>query len=250
MKRLIPNLTGATALLLLITANHVSAAASYRSSDQFKIERSELRRVGQDFVESIEMLFKVDGPGALALGTTNGTVTVRTWSENVVRLVVDKRISAEDPVYARRLLDMFRVQALHGGGDLQFTGRARTGECARSVGVTFTVWVPKSYDLDIKTESGDIAIPRMEGRFKAYTSDGKISVDCDTENLDIEVEDTTESDDADSAEASPDGEAGEPSNGDDPSGTEDAGENSGSEGEPGPSRDGTGQGGDQIDSQA
>ena len=250
MKRLIPGLTGATAILLLLVVSQVSAATSDRSSDQFKIERSGLRQVGQDYVESIDMMFKVDGRGALALGTTIGTVTVRTWSENMVRLVIDKRISAEDPAYARRLLDMFRVQALHGGSDLQFTGRARTGECARSVDVTFTVWVPKSYDLDIKTESGDIAIPRMEGRFSAHTSDGRISVDCDTENLDIEVEDTTESYDADSAEASPDGEAGDPSSADDPSGTEDAGENSGSENEPAPSRDGTGQGGEQIDDQA
>jgi hypothetical protein len=80
---------------------------------------------------------------------------------------------------------------MHGGSDLQFTGRARTAECAREVGVTFTVWVPKSYNLDITTESGDIEIPRMDGRFTAHTSDGKIDVDCDPENVDIEVEDNT-----------------------------------------------------------
>jgi hypothetical protein len=86
---------------------------------------------------------------------------------------------------------MFRIQALRGEGDLTLTAIAGTAECARAVGVTFTVWVPKSYDVKIKTESGDIDIPKMKGRFSAHTSDGKISVDCDTSDLDVEVEDHT-----------------------------------------------------------
>jgi len=189
MKRLFPNLVGATTLLLVLAATGVSAATSHRSGDQFQIKRSDLKQLGRDFRESIDMLFKAEERGALVLGTTMGTVSVRTWSENSVRLVVEKHTSASDANDARRILDMFRVQAMRGGKDLTFTARARTKECARSVGVTFTIWVPSTYRVDIRTENGDIEIPRMAGRFTAHTSEGKISVNCDTDDLDIEVED-------------------------------------------------------------
>lgn len=214
MKRVIPNLVGAAVLTLLFAATSASAAAGQRSGDQFQIKRSGIEHVGQDYVESIDMLFEVDERGVLVLGTTIGTVNVRTWSENMVRLVVKKRAHAVNAGDARRILDMFRVQALREGSDLQFTAHARTEECARNVDVTFTVWVPKSYDLEIKTRSGDIEIPKMDGRFSAHTAEGKISVDCDTENLDIEVEDNFDSD-AEESDGSPladtDDEGDEPS---------------------------------------
>lgn len=193
MKRLVPNPSGAImtplALVLVFLLAGAVGATSYSTGDDFTVRRSDLRHSEGNYVESIDMLFNVERTGALILGTSLGSVNVRTWPYDKVRLVVSKSADVDNEIDARRIFDMFRIQAMHGGADLKFTARARTNEAARSMGVTFTIWVPRSYNVDIKTKSGDIEIPELEGRFTAHTSDGKIYVDCDPEALDIEVED-------------------------------------------------------------
>jgi len=198
MKRHVPNPTGAfmtsLALVLVVMLAGSAAATSYSTGDDFTVRRSDLRLTGGSYVESIDMLFNVERTGALILGTSLGSVNIRTWPYDKVRLVVSKSANVDSEIDARRIFDMFRIQALRGGADLTFTARARTSEAAENMGVTFTIWVPRSYNLDIKTKSGDIEIPELEGRFTAHTSDGKIIVDCDPETVDIEVEDRSGSD--------------------------------------------------------
>jgi hypothetical protein len=193
MKRRLPNPTGALMTLwaLVLVMAGTAGATSYSTGDDFTVRRSDLRQAGGDYVESIDMLFNVERTGGLILGTSLGSVNVRTWPYDKVRLVVDKRANVDSEIDARRIFDMFRIQARRGGADLEFTARARTSEAAENMGVTFTIWVPRSYNLDIKTKSGDIEIPELEGRFTAHTSDGKIVVDCEPEAVDIEVEDRT-----------------------------------------------------------
>ena len=146
------------------------------------------------------LLFNVSPGGILSLGTSEGSVDVRTWSQNKVRMIITKRANATSELDAKHFLELFRVQALHGGKDLQVNARARSTACADAVGVRYTIWVPRSYNLDIKTDSGSIELPELNGKFSAHTGDGTITVDCDTEKLDIEVEDKTQSDDDVSAD--------------------------------------------------
>jgi hypothetical protein len=113
---------------------------------------------------------------------------VQTWSREQIRLVVTKSTRAADLDVARRLLALFSVRALHGGRNLSLKARAGSRECAEVVGVEFDIWVPKSYNLDIKTKSGSIALPEVDGRFSARTDDGKITLDCDADTVDIEVD--------------------------------------------------------------
>jgi hypothetical protein len=156
---------------------------------------------GQSYIESIDMLFTVRSGGQLSLGTSLGSVSVQTWSREQVRLVVTKRTSAADPGAARKILDLFSVRALHGGKDLRLEGLAVTDAAAKAMGVEFTLWVPKSYNLAIETKSGDVLLPEVEGTFTARTDDGRIILDCDTRKLDIEVEDRSgEPEDAEETE--------------------------------------------------
>jgi len=193
MQRHVPNPTGARMTLwaLVLVMAGTAGATSYSTGDDFTVRRSDLQQSGGNYVESIDMLFNVERSGALILGTSLGSVNVRTWPYDKVRLVVSKSANVDSEIDARRIFDMFRIQAQRGGADLRFTARARTTEAAENMGVTFTIWVPRSYNLDIKTKSGDIEIPELEGRFTAHTSDGKIVVDCDPEAVDIEVENRT-----------------------------------------------------------
>ena len=83
------------------------------------------------------------------------------------------------------------MQAKHQGGDLHLKAQANTEACKKSVGVTFTVWVPKNYNVAIDTGSGNVKIGKLNGTFSAKTGNGKISFECEPEGMDIEVEDRT-----------------------------------------------------------
>jgi hypothetical protein len=170
----------------------VMLATSAAGTGRAGTARSTLEMRGAGYVESLEMLFNVRSGGVLSLGTTTGSVNVQTWSKDQIRVVVTKRVQAGDAEDARRILDLFSVRALHGGKDLKLKARATTRECADAVGVEFTIWVPKSYNLDITTSNGSISLPDVDGAFSARTGEGSISVDCATDDLDVEVEDRTD----------------------------------------------------------
>lgn len=194
---------GVVLVIALCAFVATAGATDYPSKNQYEVSRSGLAQDGEGYVESIDMLFNVVSGGALSLGTSTGSVRIRPWSQDKVRLVITKRTHATNINEARRMLEMFRIQALHGGKDLSLTARARTQECAKSVGVTYTIWVPRSYNLDIKTDKGSINIGEVEGKLVAHTGEGSISLDVDPEKVDIEVQDRTRGGAQDGEPASP-----------------------------------------------
>lgn len=147
---------------------------------------------GSNYTESVDMSFDVRAGGALLLGTTNGSINVRTWEKEQIRLVITKTAKAASAFDAKALLAKFLVQTKQVGRDLHLQAKAQTAECKETVGVTFDVWVPRSYNVDIKTETGSIDIGRLNGKFSAHTNDGNITLGYDPDDgLDIRVEDHT-----------------------------------------------------------
>ncbi len=156
------------------------------------LQTTGLFKKGHDYSESIDMVFDVEQGGALSLGTTNGSVRIKTWSKDQIRLVVTKTTAAESSFNAQTILEDFLVQARHKGKDLHLTARAYSDACRSSVGVTFTVWVPKNYNVAIDTGEGNVDIGKINGSFSAKTAKGKITFECEPNGMDIEVQDNSE----------------------------------------------------------
>ena len=182
-----------TLLLVLFSAVTLAAAQSSPASDTSYdlVTGGELFNKGNHYTESIDMMFDVLGGGALSLGTTNGSVRINTWSRHQVRLVITKTTSAASPYNARTILHDFLVQTRQNGGDLDLKGVANSESCKETVGVTFEVWVPEDYNVDISTGKGDVDIGKISGKFSAKTGEGKISFECDPKGMDIEVQDNS-----------------------------------------------------------
>jgi hypothetical protein len=182
-------------------SGQVAADNGRGPTGQFVREAVKLLLKDHTYTESAEMLFDVKSGGALSLGTTNGSIRVATWEKEKIRLVITKTARASCAFDAKALLAKFLVQTKCEGKDLHLVAKAQTKECKETVGVTFTVWVPRSYNVDIKTEAGSIDIGRLNGKFSAHTNDGKITLDYNPDDgLDIEVEDrTADENDVDSA---------------------------------------------------
>lgn len=173
-----------TMALMAVGGVVLAGGFDYRS-----LTSGEFFKRGTLYTESIDMMFDVMQGGALSLGTTNGSVRINTWSKNQIRLVITKTTKADSPYNARTILEDFLVQARHKGSDLDLKAVANSEFCKKTVGVTFEVWVPKDYNVDINTGSGNVDIGKIRGSFSAKTGNGKISFECDPEGLDIEVED-------------------------------------------------------------
>ena len=184
-----------TGLVLALVAGLSTQAVAVKLSDAsgHKIADTIHRLLtGSNFTESVDLSFDVEEGGALLLGTTNGSIKVATWEKEQVRLVITKTTRAASAFDAKALLAKFLVQTKQVGKDLHLQAKAQTPECKEAVGVTFTVWVPRSYNVDIKTETGSIDIGRLNGKFSAHTNDGKITLGYDPDDgLDIKVEDHT-----------------------------------------------------------
>jgi hypothetical protein len=174
------------ALSIAFVGQAVAGGTTYRD-----LQTNEFLKRGSHYTESIDMLFDVKQGGELSLGTTNGSVRINTWAKDQVRLVVTKTTNAADPYNARTILESFLVQAKHQGKNLDLKALANTEACKQSVGVTFTVWVPKNYNVAINTGDGNVDIGKLNGSFSAKTGKGKISFECEPEGMDIEVEDHT-----------------------------------------------------------
>jgi len=179
----------------------VSGVVSAGDQTFHALTAGELFKKGPQYTESIDMMFDVTQGGALSLGTTNGSVRINTWSRNQIRLVITKTTNAESPFNARTILEDFLVQARHKGRDLDLQAVAGSESCRNTVGVTFEVWVPQDYNVDINTGSGNVDIGKISGSFSAKTGDGKISFECDPEGMDIEVEDKSSEKDGGSPES-------------------------------------------------
>lgn len=191
------------------TTGMAVAGGDWHPSNHILREAAKVLGFGTTYTESIDMLFDVKSGGALSLGTTNGSVRVETWAHEKIRLVITKSARASNAYDAKTLLANFLVHTKHEGKDLRLRAVARTKECKETVGVNITVWVPKSYNVEIKTEKGSIDIARLNGKFTAHTNEGKINLGYDPEDgLDIEVEDRTSA--ADAAQSSLDATEGSP----------------------------------------
>jgi hypothetical protein len=173
-------------VLLAASGPVLAGDPSYRP-----LREGELFREGFHYTESIDMMFDVTLGGALSLGTTVGSVRINTWTRNQVRLVITKTATAANTYNARTILQDFLVQARQKGGDLDLQGVANSESCKKKVGVTFEVWVPQDYNVDINTGSGNVDIGKINGTFSAKTGEGKISFQCDPKGMDIEVEDNS-----------------------------------------------------------
>ncbi len=177
-------------LFLVLALTTLSGTLLVAGEQHFDpLRTGELFKKGNDYAESIDMMFDVVQGGALSLGTTNGSVKVNTWSRDQIRVVITKTTRAGSPYNARTILEDFLVQARHRGKNLELQGVANSESCKNAVGVTFEVWVPENYSVDIKTGKGDVDIGKITGTFSAKTGNGRISFECDPDGMDIEVED-------------------------------------------------------------
>jgi DUF4097 and DUF4098 domain-containing protein YvlB len=142
------------------------------------LERYQESRQGPEQTEPFSGTYKIEGHGTVDLNHIAGDVRVTTGSGNEVRVNAIKRVRHRDPEEARRLLKELRVEVTQVGPRLEIrTVYPRvTNNRGFNGSVDYTIVVPASVAVALKTISGDVSVTGVRGEVRAETISGDVEV--------------------------------------------------------------------------
>lgn len=117
--------------------------------------------------------FPSDRIHRLNLTADSGSVHIFTDATGEVRYRVRVEAEAADPE-ASQLLEQFSLSARHNSRAIELVGRMPNHEAIDRVWVTYEVHVPRSFDLGVSTQAGDIDTQDIDGSIVLSTGGGTI----------------------------------------------------------------------------
>ncbi len=139
-------------------------------------ETGTLEREGMGFVERIEKVIKVEKGGTLYLSTPRGSVEVRTWNQNEVRVEVVKEAETFTEGNAKELLSDLQVYIETSEKDVRVRVESPEDLELDDLELEFKLTVPQVYNLDLNTSGGSISVGDLEGWVIAHTAGGSIEI--------------------------------------------------------------------------
>jgi DUF4097 and DUF4098 domain-containing protein YvlB len=153
---------------------------------------------------SVEKTFTVHPGGNLKALTEGGDITVKTADVNEVRVTAKETIHASSDKEADELLEKLSLTFDQQGNDVTIEAKYEKGISGFHFGnwppvqVSFTVTVPKNFNVNLRTSGGDIAVASLAGNVNAHTSGGQLrferiegEIDAGTSGGDIDLKEGT-----------------------------------------------------------
>lgn len=156
----------------LLTESNSDLVNSRRLKTITEPRRSSLNR--------IEKTFDVNSGGLLTIDIEIGNIDVQTVVQDKVNVIVTKESRKRLDVYQEALND-FKVAFDQKGSDLSIKGEFERGRNhwrrqLSNLKISFKVIVPRQYDVDLNTPSGNISVDGITGKSNARTSAGNIDI--------------------------------------------------------------------------
>jgi hypothetical protein len=161
--------------LLTVAAAAPLAAQRYSSdSDADWLDRCRSGWNGDDRGRACEVRVvpvKLAGRAIEIDGRQNGGIHVQGWDGDSVRVTARLQASASSDEGARSLLESIRIAA---------DGRSVRAEGPRDSGyrtnwsASYTVWVPRRFDLSLEANNGGLSVSDVAGRLGLRTTNGSV----------------------------------------------------------------------------
>lgn len=132
-----------------------------------------------DEVERFEQTYRLDPNGRVSVANVNGSITIKGWDRNEVKLVAVKRADSKETLASVEIKveskdDRFSVAADY--GDWKFGGR--DWNRSRKIEVDFDLMVPQGAVLnEIGTVNGSVTISEVKNAAKISAVNGVIKAD-------------------------------------------------------------------------
>jgi hypothetical protein len=141
------------------------------------LERYQDSRRGPEQTERFSQTYKVGSDGALDLQNISGDVRVTAGRGNEIQIEAIKRVRHRDAGEAKRLLGLLRIEVSQVGNRVEVrTVYPRTRGRGFSGGVDYTLTVPATSAVSLKTISGDVAATGVRGEVRAESVSGDVQV--------------------------------------------------------------------------
>lgn len=127
---------------------------------------------------AVEKNFSVQPGGKLTADTQGGNITIKTEDANEVRIVATQVIDANTDEAANKLLERLKLSMEQQGNDVTVAAtydRPVTKMWGNTpVKVSYTITVPRQFNLQLHTSGGDIKVAAVKGAVNARTSGGDL----------------------------------------------------------------------------
>ncbi|MYG00287.1 DUF4097 domain-containing protein [Candidatus Poribacteria bacterium] len=127
----------------------------------------------------IEKAFDINAGGRLTIDTDIGNIDVQSADHDIAQVIVTKESKNELDI-SQDALDDFKVTFNKEGSNLTIKGEFENGRNywrrqQNDLKIRFQVTVPKKYNVDLNTPSGDLSIEGVTGKVQAQSSAGDIT---------------------------------------------------------------------------
>ena len=128
---------------------------------------------------TVEKTFSVQPGGRLTAETQGGNITIKTDDVNEVRMVVTQVIDAGNEEAASKVLEKLSLSLEQKGNDVSAIAayEKRMGSGWGNwppVQVSYTITVPRTFNLQLNTSGGNIKVASVKGSVNARTSGGDL----------------------------------------------------------------------------
>jgi hypothetical protein len=168
------------ALVLLSGASALQAQSRREESDADWLDRcqNDRNRGYDDRARACEVRnvpVRLSGRSISVDGRQNGGIRVFGWNGDSVR--VSARIQVQDRTDAGAKELLKEVKVVADGRGVRADGPSMEGYDDRGWSVSFFVYVPRRFDLDLEAHNGGLGVSGVNGRMELRTTNGSLSLD-------------------------------------------------------------------------
>jgi DUF4097 and DUF4098 domain-containing protein YvlB len=168
-------------VIVLALAFHASAfgivaAVAAENPRLAWLERFQESRQGAEQTETFSGTYTLGSDGSLDLTHIAGDIRVTTGRGNEVRIDAIKRVRHRESAEARRLLSALRIEVTQVGGRIEVRTVYPRVNRGFNGSVDYTISVPQSAAVALKTVSGDVSVNGVHGEVRAESISGDVEV--------------------------------------------------------------------------
>ncbi|MGH9353590.1 MAG: DUF4097 family beta strand repeat-containing protein, partial [Terriglobia bacterium] len=152
----------------------VSVSAVLMLAQEPLIQRGAPQLVGDNWVEQIQCRIPVKPGGRLVIHADPGIVQVSPGSDGEVKCLIDLASYNRDPQKAKTCLDHYGIKAVRVGDGALIETQPVCSRGSGLISAKLEVSVPLKFNLDVKTQGGNVRVEKLDGQLRADTAGGDI----------------------------------------------------------------------------
>lgn len=148
----------------------------------------------QEFSRSINREFGTIANGMTAIYNKYGTVNVKTWGNNSVKIDINIIVNAKDQREADKMFDRIQVNFANALGYVKAETMIATksgwwieDNTYEDFKINYDVWMPSGNQLDLKNKYGNAYVANMSGKLTAEIKYGDLRTETISNDVDLNI---------------------------------------------------------------